>query len=293
MLPREWLKQIRQMEVKTRLLSQQLLSGEHGSIFTGRGIDFDDVRPYQPGDDVRRIDWNVTARMRTPYVKRYLEEREITFIIMVDLSASGQFSTQGKSKIELAAELAGTLAFSAIKSNDRIALLAFSDEVEKFIPPAKGPDHVMHMLRTILYLKPRSPRTSIHNALRYLNKLMPRPVMVFLISDFQSDNFQRALTMTNQRHSVGAFVISDPAEATLPDAGWAVLQDPETGDMVEVNTSRPAVRQAFAKVAAEQREQLERMLRRSGVRYMDIRTSEPYAARLAHFLSSELTRKIV
>lgn len=293
MLPREWLTRIRQMEVKTRLMSQQLLSGDHQSIFTGRGIDFDDVRPYQPGDDVRRIDWNVTARMRVPYIKRYLEEREITFVIMVDVSASGQFTTREKSKIELAAELAGTLAFSAAKSNDRISLLAFSDEVEKFIPPGKGPDHVMHMLKEILYHKPKSAKTSLNNALRYLNKVMTRPAVVFLISDFQTDDFRRTLTMSNQRHSMGAFWIGDPGEDELPNVGRAILQDPETGEMVEINTRRASVREAYAAAAAERRTRVEDTLRRSGVKFIRIQTSDVYTSRLAYFLSEELTRKIV
>lgn len=292
MLPWSWLKRIRQIEVKTRLLSQQLLSGEHASIFQGRGIDFDDVRPYQPGDDVRRIDWNVTARMRQTYVKRYLEEREITFIIVVDLSASGHFSTRTQSKIELAAELAGTLAFSATKNNDRIGLLAFSDKVEKFIPPGKGQEHVMYILRTILFHRPESTGTSIGEALRYLNKIQNRRAMVFLISDFQSDEFQRTLTITNQRHSLAAFVLRDRAELELPDGGWMVLQDPETGEMVEVNTSREEVRREFARNAHEHQEGIRRTLRRAGVKYLEIETGEIYLARMAHFLSAEMTRKI-
>jgi uncharacterized protein (DUF58 family) len=292
MLPREWLKRIHQLEVKTRLLSQQLLSGEHVSIFQGRGIDFDDVRPYQPGDDVRRIDWNVTARMQQTYIKRYMEEREITFIIMVDVSASGHFSTQSRTKLELAAEIAGTLAFSAAKNNDRIGLLTFSDGVEKFIPPAKGQEHVMHLLRTILFHRPKSAKTSISQALRYLNKVQNRPAIVFLISDFQSDPFHRALTISNQRHSMAAFVIGDAAETSLPAAGWMILQDPESGELVEVNTSRKDVRMAFAKAADEYRNQTRRALRRTGVKYMEVDTKENYLARLAFFLSSEMTRKI-
>lgn len=292
MLPHEWLRRIRQLEVKTRLLSHQLLSGDHASIFQGRGIDFDDVRPYQPGDDVRRIDWNVTARMRETYVKRYLEEREISFVLMVDVSASGHFSTRASSKLELAAELTGTLAYSASKNNDRIGLLAFSDRVEKFIPPAKGQDHVMNILRTVLYHRPESPGTSIANALHYLNKVQTRPVIVFLISDFQSDDCQRMLTITNQCHSLAALVLADPAERTLPAAGRMILQDPETGEMVEVDTGRQSVRRAFADAAQTHRLDVHRRLRRSGVKYLEIETGEVYLARLAHFLGVELTRKL-
>ncbi len=249
MLPAAWLKRIRQVEVKTRLLSQQLLTGDHSSIFRGRGIDFDDVRPYEPGDDVRRIDWNVTARMRQTFVKRYHEDREITFIVMVDLSASGQFSTASQSKLELAAELAGTLGFSAAKSNDRIGLLAFTDEVEKYIPPSKGANHVMHILRTILFHTPSSTGTSLQKALHYLNRVQSRPAVVFLISDFLDQDFERALMITSQRHSLSAFVIRDPAELTLPDGGWMRLADPESGDLIEINTSDPKVRDGFAEMA--------------------------------------------
>jgi len=292
MLPKDWLKRIHQLEVKTRLLSQQLLSGDHVSIFQGRGIDFDDVRPYQPGDDVRRIDWNVTARMRETYIKRYMEEREITFIIMVDISASGHFSTQARSKIELAAELTGTLAFSASKNNDRIGLLAFSDEIEKFIPPAKGQNHVMHILRTVLFHRPKSTGTNINEALKYFNKIQNRPVILFLISDFQSDDFKRALSITNQRHSTAAFVIGDAAERELPAGGHMLLQDPETGEIVEVNTSNKKVREAFANSAREHQDDVRRMLRRSGVKFIEIDTGDNYLAKLANFLGEELTRKI-
>ncbi len=293
MLPREWLKRIYQLEVKTRLMSQQLLSGNYASIFLGRGMDFDDVRPYQPGDDVRRIDWNVTARMRATYVKRFTEEREITFVILVDLSASGQYSTREKSKLELAAELAGTLAFSASKSNDRIALLAFTDEVELYIPPGKGTDHVMHMLRTILFHKPKSTGTNLDNALRYLNRVQTRPAMVFLISDFQDQGYERTLSMTNQQHSVAAFVIQDAGEVSLPKAGRMVLHDPETGEQVVVNTSDPKVQRAYAMAVAEQIETRTRILRHAGVKHMLVDSAESYVSRLAHFLSAELTRKIV
>ncbi len=292
MLPREWIKRIRQLEVRTRQLSQQLLSGEHVSIFQGRGIDFDDVRPYQPGDDVRRIDWNVTARMRETYIKRYMEEREITFMIMVDLSGSGHFSTQRMSKIELAAELVGTLAFSASKNNDRIGLLAFSDEIEKFIPPAKGQNHVMHILRTILFHRPKSTGTSIGNALRYFNKIQNRPVILFIVSDFQSDDFERPLMITNQRHSTAAFVVGDAAERELPAAGPMVLQDPETGEMVEINTNRKEVRDAFAKAANEHREWVRKTMRRCRVKFIEVDTGEYYLPRLANFLGEEMNRKI-
>jgi uncharacterized protein (DUF58 family) len=230
--------------------------------------------------------------MRATYVKRFQEEREITFVIMVDLSASGQYSTEKRSKIELAAELAGTLAFSAAKSNDRVALLAFTDRVEKYTPPGKGPDHVMQILRTILFHKPASPKTNIDNALRYLNRVQPRPTMVFLISDFQATGYARSLTMTNQRHSMAAFIIQDPSEFELPNVGRATLHDPESGEQVELNTSRPAVRRAFAKAAAERREALVRLLRHAGVKHMTVDTSGTYVTRLAQFLSTELTRKI-
>ena len=292
MLPAAWLNRIRQVEVKTRLLSQQLLTGDHNSIFRGRGIDFDDVRPYEPGDDVRRIDWNVTARMRETYVKRYHEDREITFILMVDLSASGHFSTSAQSKLELAAELAGTLGFSAAKSNDRVGLLAFSDGVEKFIPPSKGTNHVMHILRTVLFHKPKSAGTSLQKALHYLNKVQVRPAVVFLISDFLDQDFQRALTITSQRHSLSAFIVRDPAEFQLPNGGWMHLHDPETGDMVEVNTSDPRVRASFAKRAGDQHAALQRSLKRAGVPAIEITPGQPYFARLAFFLTQGLTRKL-
>ncbi|MGF1449880.1 MAG: DUF58 domain-containing protein [Opitutales bacterium] len=292
MLPRDWLKRIRQVEIRTRRLSQQLLHGNYGSIFQGRGMDFEDVRPYAAGDDVRRIDWNVTARMQTPYVKRFVEERELTFMILVDLSASGTFSTARDTKVERAAELAGVLAFSAIRSNDRVGMLLFSDVIERVLPPAKGEYHVMNMLKEVLYHQPRSRGTSVSGALHYLNRMLLKPAVVFIISDFLDEGFENVLRQTKLRHDLRALHLYDPRDLVLPKVGWITLRDAETGEAYDVNTSRRSVRRTFAAEAARRQEALRVLFRRSGIEVLELPTDEPYISRLHHFLVNPVHRQV-
>tara|TARA_R100000027_G_scaffold52103_4_gene40876 strand:- start:639 stop:1520 length:882 start_codon:yes stop_codon:yes gene_type:complete len=292
MSAKQWLKRIRAVEVKSRLLSQQLLQGQAHSIFTGRGIDFEDVRPYQPGDDVRRIDWNVTARMREPYVKRFIEERELTFIVLVDLSSSGAFTTSEQSKNELAAELCGVFGFSAIRSNDRIGLGLFTDQVEVWIPPSKGEDHVLHMIKNTLFHEPRNTGTNISEAVKFLERVSPRPAVVTVISDFMDDGFERAIKSANQRHEMMAINLVDPRDFELPRVGWVTLQDPETGQYVEINTNRKKIRQAYEERAMARYRGLHHKLRSGGIPALDVHTDRPYFADLCQFLSERSARRL-
>lgn len=292
MSAKEWLKRVRAVEVKTRLLSEQLLQGQAHSIFTGRGIDFEDVRPYQPGDDVRRIDWNVTARMREPYVKRYIEERELTFIILMDLSSSGVFTSAEQSKNELAAELCGVFGFSAIRSNDRVGMALFTDEVEAWIPPGKGEDHVLHMIKSALYHQPKSGGTSITEAIRFLGRVSPRPAVVVVISDFMDEGFDRAFKSANQRHEMMAINLIDQRDFELPRVGWVTFQDPETGDFVEINTNRKKNREGYRERALARYRALHHRLRSGGVPALDIHTDRPYFADLSQFLIERSARRL-
>ncbi|MGF1485467.1 MAG: DUF58 domain-containing protein [Opitutales bacterium] len=292
MLPRDWLKRIRQVEIRTRRLSSQLLHGNYGSIFQGRGMDFEDVRPYAPGDDVRRIDWNVTARMQTPYVKRFVEERELTFMILVDLSASGVFSTTRETKLERAAELAGVLAFSAIRSNDRVGMLLFTDIIERVLPPAKGEYHVMNMLKETLFMEPKSRGTSIRGALNYLNRMQRKPAVVFIISDFLDVGFENALRQTRLRHDLRALQTIDPRDQRLPNVGWITLRDAETGEAFDVNTGRRSVRRQYAAEAAKRQEALRQLFRRSGIDVLELPMDAPYISRLHHFLVNPIHRQV-
>jgi len=292
MSSKAWLKRVRAVEVKTRLLSEQLLQGQAHSIFTGRGIDFEDVRPYQPGDDVRRIDWNVTALMQKPYVKRYIEERELNFIVLLDLSASGGFTSTEQSKVEIAAELCGLFGFTAIRSSDRIGLALFTECVEQWIPPAKGEDHVLHMIRQALYHKPEHRGTNIAEAVRFLERVSARPSVVIVISDFLDQGFERALKRANQRHEVLAINLMDPRDFELPPVGWLTLRDPETGQSVEVNTNRKRLRQAYKEKSLARYRQLHRQLRSGNVPIMDLHTDRPWFADLSRFLIERAARRL-
>ncbi|WP_309398383.1 DUF58 domain-containing protein [Cerasicoccus maritimus] len=292
MSAKQWLKRVRAVEVKTRLLSEQLLQGQAHSIFTGRGIDFEDVRPYQPGDDVRRIDWNVTARMREPYVKRFIEERELTFIILCDLSSSGVFTSAEQSKNELAAELCGVFGFSAIRSNDRVGMALFTSEVEAWIPPAKGEDHVLHMIKGALFHEPRNTGTNISEAIKFLERVSARPAVVVVISDFMDEGFERAMKSANQRHEMMALNLVDQRDFELPRVGWVTLQDPETGDFVEINTNKKKVRAAYTERAMARYRSLHHKLCSGGVPALDIYTDRPYFVDLCQFLTERSARRL-
>ncbi len=291
MIPREILKQVRRIELSTRGLVNDVLSGEYHSVFKGRGMNFAEVREYQYGDDIRTIDWNVTARSGSPFVKIHEEERELTVMLVVDLSASGEFGTRGRFKGEVAVEICALLAFSAIKNNDKVGLIIFTDRVEKFVPPRKGRRHVLRVLRELLYHRPEGKGTDIAAALEYLNRVQRKRAVTFLVSDFQDDGFEKPLAVAGRRHDLVAVRLRDVRESELPSLGIVAMEDPETGARLMVDTSRPAFRKRFAETVAARREALDRRLRRSRVDVIDIETGEPYDRPLMRFFRERARRQ--
>src|SRR5208283_2845899 len=275
MIPREILKKIRQIEIRTNRVVTETLAGQYHSVFKGQGMNFDEVREYQPGDDVRAIDWNVTARMNHPFIKKFVEERELTLMLVVDVSGSGLFGSRDQSKRELAAEIASVLAFSAIRNNDKVGLLLFTDEVEKFIPPRKGRGHVLRVIREVLFFEPKRRGTDLVHALEFMGRVLPHKAIAVVISDFISPNgvgvltaqTQIALRMANRRHDL-----------ELPALGRLTLEDAETGEIVELNTGHTGSRDAFALRQQKQNEDLARQFRSSGIDPIQLRTDEPYSA---------------
>ncbi|MFH1782862.1 MAG: DUF58 domain-containing protein [Candidatus Omnitrophota bacterium] len=247
MIPKEILKKIKRIEIQTGKLVTDVFGGQYESVFKGRGMEFHEVREYVPGDDIRSIDWNVTARTGHPYVKKFIEERELTVLIMADMSGSGKFGTRSKLKSEIMAEIASILAFSAIKNNDKVGLLLFTDEVEKFIPPKKGRMHVLRVIREVLYYKPRKKGTSIENALEYLARILKKRSIVFLISDFMDKGYEKLLRILNKRHDIIGISISDAREKDLPDIGLVEFEDAETGEMLSIDTGDEILRKELKK----------------------------------------------
>lgn len=288
--PKEILKKIRRIELRTRRLVDASFSGQYHSVFKGRGMNFQEVREYAPGDEIRSIDWNVTARMNTPFVKKFTEERELTVMLVVDASASGNFGSIEDSKRELAAEVAAILAFSAINNNDKVGLLLFSDDVELFIAPKKGRQHTLRLIREMLYFEPQGKGTNISKALEYMNKLITRRAVVFMISDFLSPDFTKQLTVTGKRHDVVAMPISDPGEENLPDVGLITFEDAETGEQIEINTSSYSVRTRFAVQEARRREELEKLLRSRGIDIVPLATDKDYLIPLRNFFEQRERR---
>ena len=290
MIPRDYLKKIRRIEIRTNKLAQDLLTGVYHSVFKGRGMDFEEVREYQPGDDVRAIDWNVTARTGTTHIKKYREERELTMLVVVDVSASDQLGSGAQTKKELAAEIASILAFSANRNGDRIGLLLYSDQVESFIPPRKSRAHVFRLIREILYFQPAHRGTQLKAALDYVNLVFTRPTVVFIVSDFLDSGYEKAIRVTNQRHDVIAVSVFDRRELELPDVGRIVLRAAETGEMVEVNTSDKKVRERFAKEAAQAQRERRRALERTGLDVIEVETGQPYQLALKSFFERRIRR---
>ena len=295
-VPREVLKQVRLIELRTRGPVASLFSGEYQSVFRGQGIEFAEVREYQPGDDVRNIDWNVTARMGHPYLKKHVEERELTVLLVVDLSGSEHFGTHGRMKAELAAELAAVLALSAVRNNDRVGLLIFTDRIEHFVPPKKGRRHVLRLIRDVLAFRPSGRGTDLAGALEYAARVLRHRAIVFVLSDFIPTSvpseatpddararFERVLRATARRHDVVAISLTDTAEEELPDVGLLVLRDPETGRVVPIDTSAARVRSAYALLVDREREQLRRLFRRQAVDEVEVRTDESYIRPLLAF----------
>ncbi len=290
MIPREILKKVRYLEISTRGLVNEVVGGEYHSVFKGRGISFAEVREYSYGDDVRTIDWNVTARTGHPYVKVFEEERELTVMLVVDASASGEFGSRERMKGELAIELCALMAFSAIKNQDKVGLIIFSDRMEKFVPPRKGRRHVLRVLRELFYHRPKGRGTDIAVALEYLSHVLKRRAVVFLVSDFLADGFQKPLAVAGRRHDLVAVRVSDRREEELPPIGLVEFEDPETGEHVVVNTSDRRFREQYREVTRIDRESLERTLRRSGVDLVDVRTGEPYMKPLMRFFRQRARR---
>lgn len=272
----ELLKKVRAIEIKSRGLSNQIFSGEYHSAFKGRGMAFSENREYQHGDEIRTIDWNVTARMGHPYVKVFEEERELTAMILVDVSASEQFGTQTQLKRSLITEIAAVLAFSAMQNNDKIGVIFFSDKIEKFVPPKKGKSHILRIIRELINFEAENTGTDIRLALDYLNSVIKKRTICFLVSDFEDRGFSDALKIANKKHDVVALQIQDPAEQVLPNIGLVQIQDAETGEARWVNTSSKSVRQKFAKNRSLQNAELKGLLRKSGVDFASIHTNENY-----------------
>ncbi len=292
MIDKELQHKIRHIQIMAKKAVTDILAGEYHSVFKGRGMEFDEVREYQPGDDIRTIDWNVTARTGTPHIKRYIEERELTVLLAVDLSGSGQFGSTSKTKNEIAAELCGLLAFSAIRNNDKAGLLVFTDEIELYIPPRKGTRHVLHIIREVLRLKPHGKKTDINLALNHISKLFKKKAVLFLISDFRAPDFSKTMRAAAKRHDVIAISITDPAEMHLPKAGMIELTDNETGDTLLVDSSSKNVRRKFARISAAQRQELITMLKKQAIDHIAIRTENDYVGDLVHFFKSRERRKV-
>lgn len=288
--PKEILKKIRRIELRTRRLVNAGFAGQYHSVFKGRGMNFEEVREYAAGDEIRSIDWNVTARMNAPYVKKFTEERELTVMLVVDVSASGTFGSVELSKRELAAEVASILAFSAINNNDKVGLLLFSDDVELFIPPKKGRLHTLRLIREMLYFQPKGRGTNLAGALDYLNRVINRRAVLFLISDFLTPDFSKALTVSSRRHDVVAMPVSDPGESVLPDVGIITLEDAETGQQIDINTGSKSVRRGLTDLDELRRKSLERLFRSRRVDIVRLSTTEDYLLPLRAFFEQRERR---
>lgn len=293
--PKEVLRQVRRIELRTRGLVNSRFSGEYHSVFKGQGIEFAEVREYQPGDDVRSIDWNVTARLGHPFVKRYVEERELTVLLLVDLSGSQRWGTRERLKSELVAEVAAALAMSAMRNNDRVGLLLVTDEVEWFVPPRKGRRHVLRLVRDLLAFEPERRATDLAAGAQYASRLLGSRAVVFLFSDFRLGGgwpaFSDALTALSARHDVVAVRLSDPRDAVLPDVGMLSLRDPETGAATTVDTSSAGVRERFAAVAADDEAAARTLFRRLRVDEIRLSTDRPYSVPLLAFFRRRERRR--
>lgn len=288
--PKEILKKIRRLELRTRRLVSSTFAGQYHSVFKGRGMNFEEVREYISGDEIRSIDWNVTARMNAPYVKKFTEEREMTVMLVVDVSASGSFGSIELSKRELAAEVASILAFSAINNNDKVGLLLFSDDVELFIPPKKGRLHTLRLIREMLYFEPKGKGTNLAGALDYLNRVISRRAVVFMISDFIAPDFSKALAVSSRRHDVVAMPVSDPGESALPDVGIVTLEDAETGEQIDINTGNRSVRRGLVELEEKRRKALSRLFRSKRVDIVSLSTAEDYLLALRAFFEQRERR---
>ena len=282
----ELLKKVRKIEIKTKGLSNHIFAGEYHTAFKGRGMAFSEVREYQPGDDIRSIDWNVTARFNNPYIKVFEEEREMTVMLLVDVSASKDFGTQEQMKQELVTELAAVLAFSAIQNNDKIGLIFFSDKVEKFIPPKKGKSHILRIIRELITFEPDRKGTDIGEALRFFSNVIKKRSVCFLISDFLSQDFEAPLRIANKKHDVVAVRIHDKREEELPNVGIVQMKTAETEETIWLDTGKKAIRSQFKSNYLKRQAQLMQLFRNCGVDTIDLRTDQDYVKPLIRFFKS-------
>jgi uncharacterized protein (DUF58 family) len=299
----ELLESVRRVEVRTNRLVNDMMVGAYLSHFKGRGMDFEELREYIPGDEVRDIDWNVTYRMGRPFVKRYREERELAMVIALDISGSSAFGSMRRSKREFATEIAGTLAISAARSSDKVALLLFTDRVELFVPPRKGRRHILRLIREMLFFEPKQRGTNVPAALAFLNHLLHRRSIVFLLTDFLHSFGEAAaavrpgrdtlqeLGLTNARHDLVCIHLHDPRESALPAAGLLTIEDAETGELLEIDSNRASVREKFARTNAERLAELDRSLRRAGVDTLSFTTDQPFAQTLQSFFETRRGRR--
>jgi uncharacterized protein (DUF58 family) len=286
----EILKKVRRIEIRTNRLVNESLAGEYHSVFKGRGMEFDEVREYTAGDDIRTIDWNVTSRMGHPYVKKYVEERELTVMLLVDASASGDFGTVGSTKRDVAAEVCALLAFSAIRNNDRVGLLIFTDREERYVPPRKGRNHVLRVIREVLTFEPAGRRTNLTLALESLSRGIRRRSVAFVVSDFLDSGFEQSLRIANRKHDLVAISLSDPREMELPPVGILELEDAETGRTLLVDTWDRQVRERYAASARERVEARRRLFRRNKVDSVELTTGLPYDVPLVRFFRERARR---
>jgi uncharacterized protein (DUF58 family) len=291
MLPEEIARKIRRIQITSSRLVNEALAGEYHSVFKGRGMEFDEVREYGHGDDVRAIDWNVTSRTGRPFVKRYVEERELTVMLLIDTSASGMFGSSNRLKSEISAEISAIIAFSAIKNNDRVGAMLFTDCVEKFIPPRRGTRHVLRVVREVLYHAPGRPGTCLRHALDSLNRLTPKRSVVVLISDLLDRGYEHALKTANHRHDLVLFQIIDPRERELPDVGILELNDAETGNITCIDTSLPRARDTYRKHMERHRTRTAEFLDANRIDHLVIETDKPYEGALARFFRERAHRR--
>jgi uncharacterized protein (DUF58 family) len=289
LLPRDLIRKVRHIEIRTRRLVNDMLAGQYQSVFKGHGMAFDEVRQYQAGDDIRLIDWNVSARLNDAYVKIFVEERELTVMLLVDMSGSGVFGSREQTKRELAAEFAALLAFSAIKNNDRVGLIVFTDRVEKFVPPKKGKKHVLRVVTEILNYQPASTRTRLDSGLRFLGNVCRRRAVAFLISDFVDEGYEHSLKVAGKRHDLIPVSITDPLEEDFPDLGIVLVEDPETGEVEAVHASH-WLRRDYRHRVLRERELREALFRRLKLDFINVRTDKPYLTPLVQFFQTREKR---
>jgi len=287
---REILRRVRRLEIRTRRLVEESLAGSYHSVFRGRGMEFAEVREYERGDDVRTIDWNVSARVGHPFVKKFTEERELTVVLAVDVSASGRFGTGSGTKLAIAAEVSALLAFSAVRNGDRVGALLFTDRIERFVPPRKGREHGLRVLRDVLAAEAEGVGTDLAGALRYLRNVVPKRAVVFLVSDFQAREWERTLRTVARKHDIVAIAVRDPREDALPPVGLVAAEDPETGAIGWIDAGSRKVREAYAARAAQDTAARREAIRRSGVDLFELSTGEPWETSLVRFFHERARR---